>query len=158
MSRPIQHIQVHFDVDGEDAEVDLSRLESLVRAICEHFKVEQAEVNISIVNDTGIIDVHRQFLKKDTTTDVISFDLTDEFETGRVFQLVVNVEMAQRQAQQRGHSTEAELALYITHGMLHCLGYDDGVNKQATAMHEKEDVLLQANGYGIVYYKNKTEN
>ena len=62
--------------------------------------------------------------------------------------------MAVRQANQRGHSSEAELALYITHGLLHNLGFDDSTKKQARKMHETEDKILQEFGYGIVYNKS----
>jgi probable rRNA maturation factor len=64
--------------------------------------------------------------------------------------------MAARQARQRGHSTEAELALYVTHGLLHNLGYDDGNDEQARQMHLKEDEILQRHGFGQVYDTKKS--
>ena len=63
--------------------------------------------------------------------------------------------MAARQAAKRGHGAEAELALYITHGMLHNLGFDDTDPQQAKKMHETEDSLLQKQGFGIIYYKDE---
>ena len=71
-----------------------------------------------------------------------------------LFELVVNGEMAVRQAKQRGHSGEAELALYVTHGLLHNLGFDDSTKKKAQKMHRAEDEILQQFGYGLVYNKN----
>jgi len=59
--------------------------------------------------------------------------------------------MAVRQAKQRGHSTEAELALYVTHGLLHNLGFDDATQSGAKKIHEEEDKILQQLGYGLVY-------
>jgi len=35
-------------------------------------------------------------------------------------------QVAQRQAEEAGHSTEDELHLLCTHGILHLLGYDHG--------------------------------
>lgn len=150
-------ICIQFDCDADDLEVDWRRLEALLRSICTEFEVHHADIHVSVVDDAGIIEVHRQFLQKDTTTDVISFDLSDEFEDQRSFQFVVNAEMAQRQSRDRQHSTEAELALYMTHGMLHNLGYDDIDDEQSRRMHEKEDEILQKNGFGIVYH-NDTQN
>jgi probable rRNA maturation factor len=151
MNTPTHNIQVHFDVEVENADFDMPRLESLIRAICIEFELVSAEISIGIVNDEGISRAHKTYLGRDHTTDVISFDLSDEFESQRVFQLILNHQMAQRQALQRGHSTEAELALYITHGMLHNLGFDDLDDAQAQAMHKAEDTILQANGFGVVY-------
>lgn len=152
---PAEPIRIQFDCDTDDGEVDWQRLETLVRRICGDFQVAAADIDIHVVDDAGIIAVHQQFLNNDTTTDVISFDLSDEFETGCSFQFVVNLAMAARQASERGHSTEAELALYITHGMLHNLGYDDIDEQQARIMHEKEDDILNRNGYGTIYHHDK---
>jgi len=155
MNAPENHLQVQFDSQYPILKADLSKLEKLVRAVCEKFECPDATVHISIVDDAGIIKVHRQFLQKDTTTDVISFDLSDEFGPGRTFQIVVNAEMADRQAIKRGHSPEAELALYITHGLLHNLGFNDLDEEDAKKMHKTEDALLQELGFGIIYHKDE---
>jgi probable rRNA maturation factor len=63
--------------------------------------------------------------------------------------------MAVKQANMRGHSSEAELALYITHGLLHNFGFDDSTQKQAEKMHNIEDQILQQLGYGPVYNTEK---
>jgi probable rRNA maturation factor len=59
--------------------------------------------------------------------------------------------MAVRQALLRNHSSQAELALYITHGLLHNLGFDDTAEDQAEEMHNTEDEILKQLGYGLVY-------
>ena len=148
---PSRFIKTNFYLEVPPADIDLSRFRTLIVNICRQFKVPQAVINIRIVDDAGITDVHRQFLGLSTATDVISFDLSDDFEPGRTFELAVNLQMAARQAAQRGHSTEAELALYITHGLLHHLGFDDATPAQARNMHAMEDSILQKNGFGIVY-------
>ena len=155
MDTPENQLQVQFDPQVPNLKADLSKLEKLVRAICEKFEAPNATIHIGIVDDAGIIKMHHQFLQKDTTTDVISFDLSDEFEPGQTFQIVVNAEMAERQAAKRGHSPEAELALYITHGLLHNLGFDDIDAEDAQKMHETEDEILQQFGFGIIYHKQE---
>ena len=50
-----------------------------------------------------------------------------------------------------GHSAEAEIALYITHGLLHNLGFDDASEQQAEEMHRMEDEILQQAGFGTVF-------
>jgi probable rRNA maturation factor len=157
MDAPEKHLHVQFDSQFPNLTADLSKLETLVRAICEKFEAHNATVHIAIVDDAGIIEVHHRFLQKDMTTDVISFDLSDEFEPGQTFQIVVNAEMADRQAAKRGHNPEAELALYITHGLLHNLGFDDLCPEDAKKMHETEDTLLQQLGFGIIYHGNEIQ-
>ena len=59
-----------------------------------------------------------------------------------------------RESKKRKHSIEAELALYITHGLLHNLGFSDEDTAGAGEMHAVEDKILQQAGFGIVYSKD----
>jgi len=85
----------------------------------------------------------------------LSFDLSegDGHQSKRSFELVINGELAIEEAELRGHSAEAELALYLTHSMLHNLGFDDSTQEQARKMHDAEDEILRQLGYGVVYNK-----
>ena len=136
-----------------DVPVDRAGLEALVRTVCRRFEVTQAAVSIGIVGETEMSGLNERFLGRSGSTDCLSFDLSDA--TGpndeRVFDLVVNGELAAREAARRGHSSEAELALYVIHGLLHHLGFDDGVREQANVMHRTEDEILHDLGYGWVY-------
>jgi probable rRNA maturation factor len=135
------------------SDVDISKLEEIAALVCEKFNVCQATVSIAIVNDEEMIRVHKEFLDSDTQTDVISFDLTDEESQLKSFELVVNYDEAGRQSSSMGHSIQAELALYITHGLLHNLGFDDIEEDQSEKMHDMEDEILTQAGYGSVYKK-----
>ena len=133
--------------------IDVSKVKRLVRAICWQFEVRQAVVNIGIVDDAEISQLNMRFLNHEGTTDCLSFDLSEEMnrEEPRVFDLIVNGELAAREAARRGHDADAELALYVTHGLLHNLGFDDATHRQAQKMHRMEDEILQHLGYGLVY-------
>lgn len=140
----------------ERLNADLDRLEAHVRRVLERFGVKQAHVDIAIVDDPGIEEIHAQYLDDPTPTDVISFDLSDGPDAEeRVFEIVVNAAQAAREAAKRGHALEAELALYITHGLLHNLGCDDLDPDAAAQMHRMEDELLEDGGYGPVYHESK---
>jgi rRNA maturation RNase YbeY len=65
--------------------------------------------------------------------------------------LFVNAERAVKEARVRRHSAQAELALYITHALLHNLGFDDSDPKLAKKMHDTEDEILRQFGFGTVY-------
>lgn len=142
----------------ELSEDDIESFQRLGKSILNRFDATGAQVSIAIVDDEGIIEVHRQFLDKDNTTDVISFDLTDDEDDCSTFEIVVNYDQALRQSQERGHSIAAELALYITHGLLHNLGYDDIDESDAAEMHRMEDVILKDAGFGVVYHKDDFDN
>jgi len=146
-------------------DVSPSILEELARTVCNRFAgpgtpEARYEVSIAVVDDAEIRELNSRFLNHQATTDCLSFDLSDDEESkienrkSKIFDVVVNGEMAVRQASLRGHSSEAELALYITHGLLHNLGFDDATPEQARTMHDTEDEILQQMGYGFVYNKD----
>lgn len=144
-----------------DIEVSVPKLKKLIKSIGSRFNLADASVSIAIVDDEEITKVNKRFLHKDNTTDCISFDLSDDEHPvdsngnyTRIFELIVNGQMAIRQSEQREHSPEAELALYVTHGMLHNLGFDDATESQAAKMHNIEDEILEQLGYGCVYHNN----
>ncbi len=144
-----------------DIEVSIPKLKKLIKTIGARFNLADASVSIAIVDDDEITKVNKRFFNKDNTTDCISFDLSDDEHPSdsngnyaRIFELIVNGQMAVRQSEQREHSPEAELALYVTHGMLHNLGFDDATESQAAKMHDTEDEILEQVGYGCVYHNN----
>lgn len=144
-------VDINFSVEYEAHQVDVEKLEALAEHICELFVIEDAQISIAVVDDEQIHDVNNRFLGHDYPTDVISFDLSDEPGDIKIFDIIVNAELGFAKAEELGHAGIAELALYICHGMLHNLGYDDGEAEKAEKMHEKEDEILQNLGYGVVY-------
>jgi len=144
-------ISVQITSRIQEPDIYTERFETLTRNICRQFDVNRAVVSIAIVDDEGIIEINRRFLGRTSATDVISFDLSDEDDDCRTFDIVINADQALRQAEKRGHPLQAELALYITHGMLHNLGFDDAEEQQAKEMHAMEDQILLNAGYGKIY-------
>ena len=57
--------------------------------------------------------------------------------------------MAAKLAQKRGYSIEGEVALYLVHGLLHLIGYDDKQKRDAKKMHQREGELLSNFGYRV---------
>lgn len=95
--------------------------------------------------------MHRNFLGKAKITDVMSFDLSEPVEKSKFYEIIINIEQARRQAAKRGHSVQAETALYLVHGLLHQLGFDDLDESQARRMHRQEDKILKDAGFGNIY-------
>jgi probable rRNA maturation factor len=146
-----RNIVVQIAKNFKNINISPPKLKKLVKVICNRFKLSKATISIAIVDDTQIRKVNKEFLNQDLPTDCLSFNLSENDK--KSFELVVNGEMAVRYAKLRGHSSEAELALYITHGLLHNLGFDDSTQGQAEKMHNTEDQILQKLGYGPVYKK-----
>jgi len=131
--------------------VDHNRIQDLVRAICKKFGVDCATVSIGLFGNDKIIDINNEFLDRRGSTDVISFDLSSQRTKEKWFDIAVNAEKAREEAAKRGHWEMAEVALYVTHGMLHNFGFDDQKPEEAKRMHAAEDKILEQTGFGAVY-------
>lgn len=142
-------IQIAEQSPGQD--IELVRLKRLVQFVCRRFNISNAAVQISIVDDAAIKVLHKRFFNTAKTTDVISFDLSDAETEKHVFDIIININQARRQAEKRGHSTTAETSLYLVHGLLHQLGFDDLSEAKAKKMHHEEDIILQEAGFGVIY-------
>ncbi len=110
------------------------------------------EGRIRIAGDSEVAAAHLKHLGVPGSTDVITFDLADPG-SPRVLDadILVCLDEAERQAQARGTPIENELLLYMIHGLLHCLGYDDHDERAWAAMHAREDEILTALGIGPVF-------
>jgi probable rRNA maturation factor len=152
MSLTAEAIRVSIDRTTDRVPFAPARIRELVQFVCRRFRIRRASIDLAITDNPGMRRVNRRFFASSAVTDCISFDLTDPMELGRCFSIVANAELAQRQALLRRHSSRSELALYIVHGMLHQLGFDDLTVAKAERMHRQEDRLLEQAGYGTVYH------
>ena len=100
------------------------RWRQAIHRIMESEQVADARVSLAIVDDTTIHDLNRRYLRHDYATDVLSF-LLERSEHGLEGEVVVSADTADRVARQAGWSAADELLLYVVHGSLHLVGYDD---------------------------------
>ena len=148
--------------DDNPYEIDIARLcghlpsddaplVAAVRATLHRHDIPSAVLSIALVDDDRMASLNAAHLNHDGPTDVLSFDLRDNDGSPLEGELVLSVDTAAREAQQRGHALEAELMLYAVHGTLHLLGYDDHDEADALRMHTVEDEILTELGAGSVY-------
>ncbi len=146
-----KRIEISIDCEAAWAESEVEAFQRLIEHILGRFDIHEAEISVCIGGDEDIVEVNKRYLDRDTKTDVISFDLSETGDTIRIFDIIVNADRAQREAQGRGHDAIAELALYITHGILHNIGFDDDTQENAGRMHAMEDEILGEIGFGRVF-------
>lgn len=113
----------------------------------------RGEVRVRIVADAEMAAAHEQYSGVAGTTDVLTFDLREEPAGAAPLDtdILVCIDEARRQAADRGMPAERELLLYIVHGVLHCLGFDDHDEEAHRAMHAEEDRVLEAIGVGRTF-------
>src|SRR5205823_14830105 len=105
--------------------------------------VGQPEISLAFVDNPTIHQLNLRFLQHDEPTDVLSFPLSEPGSARLAGEVVIGVEVARDQAAARGHDVQAELALYVIHGLLHLCGHDDHTDAGAAAMRERERHYLK---------------
>jgi probable rRNA maturation factor len=147
-------IRVNNEVDLPAAEVDwLSQQVRRVAGLC---GLHQVDLDLVIVDDAMMSDLHQRFARVEGTTDVLTFDLREQSDGADVEgEIYICHDEAARQADQRRHPVRHELLLYAIHGLLHLLGYDDHEPADHQAMHAREDELLKRIGVGPVFQRDE---
>jgi probable rRNA maturation factor len=130
----------------EAVPVDRGRMREAARAVLAAEGVADYEISLAFVDDATIHRLNKQFLGHDEPTDVLSFPLSDAGAKRLSGELVIGAQVAAAQAAEAGHDVQAELALYIIHGLLHLCGYDDQDDEGAAEMRRRERFHLQALG------------
>jgi probable rRNA maturation factor len=118
--------------------IERARMRQTVIVVLEGEDIREAEVGLAFVDNPTIHQLNKRYLQHGEPTDVLSFPLSEPNSRRLTGELVIGAEVAKAQAEARGHAVEAELALYVIHGLLHLCGYDDKTPGGATAMHKRE--------------------
>lgn len=124
--------------------VDRRRLKDTARAVLEGEAARDAEISLAFVDNETIHRLNKRYLDHDEPTDVLSFPLGGPGEKRLTGELVIGAEIAKARAEEGGYDVQAELALYVIHGLLHLCGYDDHTSQDADRMRERERHYLLA--------------
>jgi probable rRNA maturation factor len=118
--------------------VDRARMREVARAVLEGEQIADYEISLAFVDNETSHRLNKRYLDHDEPTDVLSFPLSDPSAKKLAGELVIGVEIGRDQANERGHDVQAELALYVIHGLLHLCGYDDKSLSEAELMRQRE--------------------
>lgn len=142
------HIQLTSHRDPEP--LDLGAFERLAAFVLDREDApEQSELSIAIVDEAEMTELNKRYRDIDGPTDVLSFGCDDPCpvesdEPITLGDVVIAPSIAERQAEEYGHTVEQELNLLLVHGILHLLGYTHDAEEDASAMEERERGLLEA--------------
>jgi len=107
-------------------------------------KISLRSLHVITVDDAYIRTLHRQYLHKNSSTDVITFHWDEEGE--REGEIYICLDQAKLNAEEYGVTLEKEIARLIIHGLLHLNGYDDKDDAGKQQMRQLEDKYLQRYG------------
>ena len=104
---------------------------------------KSGEITLCFVNDRKIKELNLKYLGKNNPTDVIAFDVAEPKRPDKIFaDIVISTDRVIDNAGAFHTAPLFELYLYIIHGVLHILGYDDRNIKDKLLMRRREESLL----------------
>ena len=117
----------------------------------------EPELGVTVVDDSEILELNREYREKDSVTDVLSFPqfeghedlledlLNDESET-LIGDVVICFEQAERQAEEYGTGLTREMLYLFVHSVMHLFGYDHMDEEEKAVMRAREEEVLSAIG------------
>ncbi len=103
------------------------------------------DLNIAFVEDDYMTELHIKWMDEPGTTDVLSFPMDMPEAPGQAVTLgdiVISPVVAAAQAISQGHSTEHEIYILATHGLLHIIGYDHADTADEKIMFELQEKIV----------------
>jgi probable rRNA maturation factor len=161
-ARPRHEVSVRVEAPFR-GRLDRAALRHLaVRVLRAEGVAPPAEVGLVVTDDETLRDLNHRYLGLDEPTDVLSFghepfDRLRTHPSGRLRaqrfvtppdgirhlgEVILSCPMAERQAQEAGHSVQDEAAHLVAHGLLHLLGYDHEDPEDESRMRAREEELL----------------
>jgi len=120
---------------------DLQKLEAFFEQVClVHRHNLSGELSVVFMNRASHSELHGKFLQDFRPTDVITFPADDQ--DGQAGEICVSVDQAIEESTLRKLSLERELCLYLIHGWLHLVGFDDLEEMDRRIMRIEEDRVM----------------
>ena len=105
----------------------------------------ECDLNIAFIEDDYMTELHIKWMDEPGTTDVLSFPMDMPEEPGEAVTLgdiVISPVVAAAQALTQGHSTEHEIYILATHGLLHIIGYDHADKAEEKTMFDLQEKIV----------------
>lgn len=103
------------------------------------------DLNLTFIDDKEMEELHIKWMDLPGSTDVLSFPM-DVPENGddpvTLGDIVISPRFAEDQATKAGHSTNHEIFILATHGLLHILGYDHEDIEDESVMFALQETIV----------------
>lgn len=127
--------------------IDLDAASQLVTTFLKWKNVQWDEVIICFVTKESISKLHAYHFDDPTPTDCITFPIDSPKEEGEgpriLGEVFVCPEVAIEYTQKEGGNPYEEVSLYVIHGLLHLLGFDDIEKEDREEMRREEKSAIE---------------
>ena len=114
--------------------------------LTELLKLKDFELAICIVRAPEMAKINETFLQHSGSTDVITFDYSENLSSVLQGEIFICIDDALAQAREFRTSWQSEITRYVIHGILHLRGFDDLRPAARRKMKREENRLLKKVG------------
>jgi probable rRNA maturation factor len=122
--------------------IKIKNIRKVLSLVFSSLGIPYAQASILLCDNNFIRKLNRKFFNESGVTDVISFPLKDAINPQYLGEVVICVEEAKNSSKLYGNTWQEELVLYLIHGILHILGFDDIKAKDRLKMQAKQEKIL----------------
>ncbi len=135
-----QNLHVSITDEQSDIPLDKPQIAAIAQEVITHEGQQADEVSLQFVTEERICELHDEFFSDPSATDCISFpmDPPDEPEFRMLGEVFVCPKTALRYAEEHKVEVWRETMLYVIHGLLHLMGYDDIEDSDRLEMRKAE--------------------
>jgi len=127
--------------------INLKDLKKLANRTLAYQGLDGKEISILLVDDKTIAGFNKQYLKKNYPTDVLAFRMQDgefaDIHPEILGDVIISLDTAASRAEEFQTSLKYETQLYLVHGILHLLGFDDLSAKGRNRMKAMQEEILE---------------
>lgn len=135
------YINLELDPFSDLADFDSHRWVAYMESIGQEMGCEaETELSLTFTDDATVHRLNAEYREIDRPTDVLAFP--QDLVNNMLGDVVISLEKAAEQAQEKGHHLIYETALLATHGFLHLLGYDHAEPEEEQQMFALQQSLL----------------
>ncbi|HVO75971.1 MAG TPA: rRNA maturation RNase YbeY [Ignavibacteriaceae bacterium] len=148
----VKNLQIY----SKNKSINKANLHKLISFLINNLDFKIDSLYINFISGNSILEVNREFLHHDYSTDVLTFNysrpsrlrLAEAGSTKSLdAEILISIEDAETNSAKYGVSFNEEILRLVIHGILHLLGYNDINSEEKLEMKRIEDKLF-------IQYKN----
>lgn len=158
--KPGAFLKMEISISNLQKKIPLQtdQIKKVVQRILKFKRLDQACISVVFVSSQKIRALNKKYLNRTYATDVLAFNLSDENCNSStpdgegedlMGDIVISTDAVRQNVKKFKTEPAYELVLYVVHGILHLLGYDDHSAKDTREMRAEEQVIMNYLGQSI---------
>ena len=113
----------------------------ILKTLNKELSLNLESINLHLISDEELLEINKEFLDHDYYTDIITFDLRDEYSNHS--EIFISLDRVRENAVNFKITENEELSRIVIHGLLHLSGLKDKTKEEIKVMRAAENMFLK---------------